>query len=196
MIGKEEIKGILLGIGCDNYNRRQLFCNLCHDQEMTDEAYNYGLNLAYTCGNAGREAFFYFSDYRVSKDLIMEEKDKQLYDKLPQQLIIYRGCDLIESKEGNEFGISWTTERKVAEFFAFRYNNHNGRVFGLEIDKRDIIAYFTDRTEYEAIINIFDLEYSDWTKSPYIVTDKPTDLYITYVTENNPYLNDNTLVSR
>lgn len=173
-LNKEQVEDILLGIGCDNYNRWETFCSLCRDYELSDEAYNYGLNLAYTCGNAGKDAFFYFCDPRVSMELLMEKDEFEEYKKLPNELTVFRGCNLVEAEIG-DWGISWTTERKVAEFFAFRFENHDGRVYGIDIDKRDILAFFNDRNEFEVIINPYDC----WSV-PYIVTDKPTELYVEY----------------
>ena len=173
-LNKEQVKDILLGIGCDNYNRWETFCSLCRDYELSDEAYNYGLKLAYTCGNAGKDAFFYFCDPRVSMELLMEKDEFEEYKKLPNELTVFRGCNLVEAEIG-DWGISWTTERKVAEFFAFRFENHDGRVYGIDIDKRDILAFFNDRNEFEVIINLY-----DYWSVPYIVTDKPTELYVEY----------------
>jgi len=173
-LNKEQVEDILLGIGCDNYNRWETFCSLCRDYELSDEAYNYGLNLAYTCGNAGKDAFFYFCDPRVSMELLMEKDEFEEYKKIPNELTVFRGCNLVEAEIG-DWGISWTTERKVAEFFAFRFENHDGRVYGIDIDKRDILAFFNERNEFEVIINPYDC----WSV-PYIVTDKPTELYVEY----------------
>lgn len=188
ILDKEQVKDILLGIGCDNYNRWETFCSLCKDYELSDEAYNYGLNLAYTCGNAGKDAFLYFCDPRVSMELLMEKDEFEEYEKLPNDLTVYRGCNSIEA-EIDDFGISWTTERKVAEFFAFRFKDYNGRVFGMDIDKRDILAFFNGRNEYEVIVNPYDLCYSDCWSVPYIITDKPTKLYVEYACDR-PYLSE------
>ena len=187
-LNKEQVENILLGVGCNNFNRWETFCSLCRDYELTDEAYNYGLNLAYTCGYAGKDAFFYFFDPRVSMKLLMDEKEVNEYELLPNDLTVLRGCNSKEA-ETNDFGISWTTERRVAEFFAFRFENHDGRVYGMDIDKRDILAFFNGRNEFEVIVNPYNLCFSDCWSVPYIVTDKPTELYVEYACDR-PYLSE------
>jgi len=69
-------------------------------------------------------------------------------DKLPEKLTIYRG-----TVPEDENGISWTLDRKTAEFFAKRFNNGNGIVKTLEIAKEDALFYSNDRGEQEIIYN-------------------------------------------
>ena len=63
---------------------------------------------------------------------------------------------MIESKSGNH-GISWTLKQDVAEFFAHAYiRNHatcglKKTVTELVINKKDVIAFFNGREEFEII---------------------------------------------
>ena len=56
-----------------------------------------------------------------------------------------------------DYSISWTLNKKLAEFFAFEHTrslNTRGKkkvVKELQINKRDVVAYFADRKESEII---------------------------------------------
>lgn len=86
----------------------------------------------------------------------MTAAELRLFNTLPEKILIYRGMDSAELESGI-FGISWTLERSVAEFFAHKYaRNSNSRyskklVHCLEIDKNDIEAIFLHRDEKEVI---------------------------------------------
>ena len=71
------------------------------------------------------------------------------------------------------FGISWTTCRDVAEFFAFRNEQEDTAVYSIEVDKEDIKAVFLSRNEFEAICFGGD--------EVTLVTDEPTELYTNYM---------------
>jgi hypothetical protein len=76
----------------------------------------------------------------------MTAEDLAAYAELPQTLTVYRG-------ECNDGGISWTTDRKVAKFFAHRnINESTGRVLKRKIQKNAIFAYFTSRSESEVLL--------------------------------------------
>lgn len=71
------------------------------------------------------------------------------------------------------FGISWTTSREIAEFFAFRNEQEDTAVYSIEVDKEDIKAVFLSRNEFEAICFGGD--------EVTLVTDEPTELYTKYM---------------
>ncbi len=85
----------------------------------------------------------------------MTDDDKATYDAFPDEVSIFRGAFFMEAH--SQTGQSWTTEKKVAEFFAFEhtpYREADGRVvLAATISKNDIYGYTNGRTEFECIVN-------------------------------------------
>lgn len=67
--------------------------------------------------------------------------------KLPNNLLIYRGCT-----PKNEKGLSWTLDEEKATWFATRFNKIDSKVISKTITKGDIFAYIEDRGEKEIIL--------------------------------------------
>lgn len=145
-------------IMCSSYEVFENFLTI--KSELDDKTYWRILSEAYTRSdnlfrhsNEVKKAFQEDRDFRT---LLMSKTDLKFYNNLPDKLIIYRGMTN-EELESDDFGISWTLSRKVAEFFAFNYKrNHDTRhlpkvVFQLEVSKKLISAYFSDRKEEEVI---------------------------------------------
>ena len=89
-----------------------------------------------------------FSSKRSSKHYLMDEKEDQLLRSLPDEVVIYRGCQ----KNLNENGLSWSLDKSTAEFFANRFNQ-KGIILEKKVSKKDIVAVFTGRGEAEVIFN-------------------------------------------
>ncbi len=112
---------------------------------MSDNLYNYRYDL--------RAAFM---SKEENRDSLMSKKEIKILNNLPDKVKIYRGVTTDEI-ESNDFGLSWSLNRKVAEFFAFKYRRNYDTssslktVIELEVDKNEIIAYFHDREEAEII---------------------------------------------
>lgn len=88
-----------------------------------------------------------FSRYG-SNDWITDEKELEIYNELPEVLTVYRGST-------NDKGISWTLDKRVAEWFAFESDQYNGKdtkVFEKTIRKSDIRAIILDMGEKEIIL--------------------------------------------
>ena len=88
-----------------------------------------------------------FNSSRPKRQRLMDRDEVLAYDSLPDTVKVYRGCQ----KGINEDGISWTLKRDKAEWFATRFSK-DGLVLEKEIQKKDIIAVFTNRNEFEVII--------------------------------------------
>ena len=90
------------------------------------------------CENISQYLEYWMEYFDQSTDgfLWMNRKDKEGYRRLPDTVTIYRGnCD--------DGGISWSTKKDVAEFFANRgMNGSTGVVLSATVKKRDIYAYF------------------------------------------------------
>jgi hypothetical protein len=112
---------------------------------MSDNLYNYRYDL--------RAAFMSEKENRES---LMSKKEIKILNNIPDKVKIYRGVTTDEI-ENNDFGLSWSLNREVAEFFAFKYRRNYDTssslktVIELEVDKNEIIAYFHDREEAEII---------------------------------------------
>tara|TARA_R110001592_G_scaffold236443_1_gene494756 strand:- start:83 stop:706 length:624 start_codon:yes stop_codon:yes gene_type:complete len=78
--------------------------------------------------------------------LMMNDKEKEVYDNLPKIVRVYRGGV-------DDRGLSWSLSREKAEWFANRFD-YGYKVFEKEINKSDILAYLDGRQEQEIICNV------------------------------------------
>jgi hypothetical protein len=80
----------------------------------------------------------------------MPPEDKAFFESLPETVTIYRG---IHRPPNRHIGISWTTDRQKAEWFAHRFASGEKKPVLLtgRVRKRKIIACFTDRNESEVL---------------------------------------------
>lgn len=79
------------------------------------------------------------------RDKCMSEHELEFYKNLPEKIVAYRGT------EKNHHGLSWTLDKKRAEFFSRRYTK-NGFVLEATIDKSNVLAYFSGRNESEIVV--------------------------------------------
>ena len=89
---------------------------------------------------------------KSNKNLIMSESELEVYNNLPDDelITIYRGVG-----PGREpFGLSWTKNIKTAKWFANRWNNKNPYIIKAQCFKKDIFAYFNERSEDELVVNV------------------------------------------
>ena len=158
----------------DNYERTNLLIAMKEHGLLNDESFNACLKVTYTSAKSpsfNETLREYFNI--CNKDYVMSKEEQEFLDNLPNEVILYRGCSTDEYDFG-KFGMSWTTERKVAEFFAFRFNQHNA-VYQIKVNKNQIKAFFIDRHEFEAILT--DVNYDEVEET----TDEPTELYDEYL---------------
>ena len=90
-----------------------------------------------------------FSKYPLS-DWLTTKEEKDFYDKLPDEIEVYRGCT-----EENKNGISWTTNYYVARYFAYesmQYQNKDTDIYKKTIKKAEIRAILLDMDESEIIL--------------------------------------------
>lgn len=86
------------------------------------------------------------SSNRPSRHYLMNEEEFNLLQSLPDEVTIYRGC-----QAGiNENGLSWSLNKKKAEFFANRFGKE-GIILERKIPKSNIIAFLNGRGESEVI---------------------------------------------
>ena len=84
----------------------------------------------------------------LSSNRKCKEDFMKFFKELPETITVYRGC----TKELNERGYSYTTEREQAQWFADRFGNDESKVIELTIKKKDVFAYTNSRSENEIII--------------------------------------------
>lgn len=121
---------------------------------LSNEDYSKFLSTAWTyteypnndANVSTRELLSYFK--KADKSILMSKDELEAYNKLDDLIAVYRGV-----KPGAKVrALSWTTDKKVASWFADRYKKR-GKVYKGVIAKKDIFAYFLGRGEYEVVIN-------------------------------------------
>lgn len=122
-----------------------------YKDDMTDEQYNTCLRTCWEKSEkpiiSKKELIEFFKS--ANKKLLMTKEELETFNKLPEEVTIYRGLQTITSKTN---GLSWTLNIKIARWFAERWDN-KGKVIKAKINKEDIFAIFKDRKEKEVIIN-------------------------------------------
>jgi hypothetical protein len=81
---------------------------------------------------------------------LLEPPERTFYEELPDLVPIWRGCE-----RGRERGLSWTTQRDVAEGFAQgkRCVNANPTLVSAVIAKPHIFGVFLSRDESEIAVD-------------------------------------------
>jgi uncharacterized protein len=84
---------------------------------------------------------------RFKRELLMDEKDRQLFESLPDEFLIYRG-----HMAENQMGLSWTLSFHDALWFANRWApSIRGEVSMATVSKKDVLAVF--RQEEEVVVD-------------------------------------------
>lgn len=87
-----------------------------------------------------------------------DEDSQEIYDNLPQEVKVYRGV-LTDDRIKYGLGVSWTTDKKVAEMFALRFARLGGTPYLMEgeVNKEDILYFTNAREESEVLIDTEDM---------------------------------------
>ena len=102
---------------------------------------------------------------KADKNTLMSEEDNAKLSELKAKcltdgLTLYRGVN----QGGKPNGLSWTTDKEKAEWFANRWSNYgvnDGKVYMMYItDPSLILAYFSDRGENEVIVDT--IKMKEW----------------------------------
>lgn len=156
VFGREDVRRVLLL--SNSFTRWNDFVELLMKRNLTPDAAKFGFSFAYTCGHAPKlEALAVLKRLENYLPVLEDEHAKAFFSELPERVTLFRGTSVSERENGN-FGISWTTNKQTAEFFAFRFQKKkhdakDGVVLTTEISKHDVLAVFTDRSEDEILIN-------------------------------------------
>lgn len=93
----------------------------------------------------------YFADLMKQGDerlRLMNDDDLEIYKALPESVTVHRG----HQGNRNKQGLSWTTDKERAEWFARRFDGPDPRVTSGVVAKSDIIAHFGGRGEDEIVV--------------------------------------------
>lgn len=85
---------------------------------------------------------------KADKKYLMTDEERAELDKMNDMIVVYRGLQ----KDAIENGMSWTIEKKVAIWFATRFDR-KGRVIKAKIPKKHVFAFKDQRAEGEIILN-------------------------------------------
>jgi hypothetical protein len=127
-----------------------------HQDKLTDKEYWENLAHLYSLHDYEQLPFklykSMFNADRPEKQYLMTDEERDFLNKLPEEVTIYRGMSKKEFDSG-EFGLSWTLDKSIADFFVGRvlYNEKEKVVKELIIPKDKITAYFDGRQESEII---------------------------------------------
>lgn len=157
---KRDIDNAIYGIGINSFNRFEAFLRI--KDYLPDKLYWYALKEAYSSSD---DLYRYkeilrdcFVNNRKYKKEFMDWKEQKLLSSLPQFFTIYRGMTEQEL-ESQDFGVSWTLDKSIAEFFAFVYNRNSSThhlkkiVVEAYIEKEFIIGIINNRNEKEIIVD-------------------------------------------
>ncbi len=154
---KEEITNAIYM--ANDTTRILIFQSWVDNKLIAGPLYWYALALAYTNSDntpEHRPAIWHaFNSKEPGRENLMNEEEKESFEKLPEIITIYRGMTEVEYDSGN-FGVSWTLDKKVADFFTSTYRknrdaNKRYKTIQLTISKQKALAYFTGREEAEII---------------------------------------------
>ncbi|MGR3815198.1 MAG: hypothetical protein ACU0AU_13965 [Cognatishimia activa] len=102
-----------------------------------------------------------FKDATINPRDFLEGDDLEWFDKLPDTFTAFRGWPHeFDFNYARIMGVSWTTNREVAEGFA---KGHRGltskhpHVFEMKVRKDRIFCATNDREEFEIVINPWDM---------------------------------------
>jgi hypothetical protein len=86
----------------------------------------------------------------VSLEEVLGPEALAFYNALPDQVPIWRGCE-----RGRERGLSWTTDKALAEKFAVgvRCGNARPTVVSAEIPKQHVFSVNVEREESEVVVD-------------------------------------------
>lgn len=126
-----------------------------HGEEISDRQYWELVSSVWTDSeniyqNAMEWAILLGSD-RGEREAMMNEDELAIYRALPDPITVYRGA--IEYL--NDEGLSWTTNRERAHWFARRFaslRDGDAIVLTGTVAKKDALAYFDERNESEILV--------------------------------------------
>lgn len=84
---------------------------------------------------------------RADKKYMMNKSEYDIYTQLPEKVTVYRGATTKKAYRG----LSWTTDKNKALWYANRFSREERYLFTAEICKKDILTYIGRRNEKEIV---------------------------------------------
>lgn len=128
---------------CGEYLSEKDYAKFLADAWVTEE------NPNMDCNVSRQEVIRMFRSCK--KEYLMEQDDLLYYNKLPQEIELYRGV----SKGRIKLGLSWTDDKEKAIWFMNRWEDNKNCLLKVKANKKDIIAYFNTRNESECLLDVF-----------------------------------------
>ncbi len=139
----------------DSY--KMTWFNLCKDY-LTKEEYAEYLKASWTQEEnpnqdknvSRRRAVALFR--KADKEKLMDKEEYSYYEKLPQEVTVWRGV----SPSRERLGLSWTNDKDTATWFMKRFENEcrTGYMLEATIDKEFVLAYINSRGEKELVVDV------------------------------------------
>lgn len=87
--------------------------------------------------------------------LLADERGKELYDTLSNEVTVYRG------DHQDSLRLSWSLNKTTAEFFAKRYNEHGRSLLTGTVKKEHIFGVVANRNEAEILVEMRNINITD-----------------------------------
>lgn len=132
------------------YLNKEDFSKYLIDTWVEDEYVNLNKDVS------KRELVKYFKN--ASKEYLMDKEEMEVYSKLEDVVVIYRGVTDYNNKQIK--AMSWTLNKETAIWFANRFKQ-KGYVYQAKINKKDILTFCDKRNEKEIIVDytkLYDIE--------------------------------------
>jgi hypothetical protein len=88
---------------------------------------------------------------RPQKKYAMDLTERKQLALMPQIITVYRGVNGRGISKNKKPGMSWTTDKEKAEWFANRWQQFPRKVIEGTVNKSDVHAYFAGRGESEIV---------------------------------------------
>lgn len=88
----------------------------------------------------------------ADKKALMDEEDYKIWESLPDLVTLYRGVSVGRER----YGLSWTDNRKKAEWFKGRFekSDQKGTLLTVTVPKDLCLCYFNSRGEEEVVLDV------------------------------------------
>lgn len=163
--GQVSLKSVMdFLLHCSGEERWDAWWDITHYERaeqypMTWKTFYKGTQFAYGSGKAApSEASEMFEECQFDWYECSTKKEQKFFDSIDDEDYLYRGCT---EEEGDDYGVSWTTDKGVAEFFAYRFkdilekNGKHPQVIKVKVKDlygQGICGVLLDRNEKEVII--------------------------------------------
>lgn len=89
---------------------------------------------------------------KADKKALMDAEDYKVWESLPDTVTLYRGVSVGRER----YGLSWTDNRKKAEWFMHRFEREgrSGTLLTVTVPRELCLCYFNSRGEEEVVLDV------------------------------------------